>query len=69
MKENADDLLSELTRRGFSAVIVHEVTQAKDRYRVLAGSGLEMDAAKEVMKRLSDAGFRGFLVQDKKGGG
>jgi len=65
VKENADDLLSELTRRGFSAAVVHDVAQGKDRYRVLAGKGLEIDAAKDVLKRLSDAGFRGFLVQEK----
>ncbi len=65
MKENADDLLSELTRRGFAAVIVHDVGQGKDRYRVLAGAGLELDAAKGVLKSLTDAGFRGYLVQDK----
>ena len=65
VEENANDLMSELTRRGFSPVLVHEFAQGKDRYRVLAGSGLEADAAQGVMKRLSDAGFRGFLVQDK----
>lgn len=65
VKENADDLLSELTRRGFSAAVVHDVAQGKDRYRVFAGKGLEIDAAKDVLKRLSDAGFRGFLVQEK----
>jgi hypothetical protein len=65
MKENADDLLSELTKRGFPAVVVLETIQGKDRYRVLAATGLDGDAAKAIVKRLSDAGFRGFLVQDK----
>lgn len=65
VKENADDLLSELTRRGFAAVVVHEVAQGKDRYRVLAGAGLGIDAAKAVLKKLSDEGFRGFLIQEK----
>jgi cell division septation protein DedD len=65
MKENADDLLGELMKRGFPAVVVHETIQGKDRYRVLAAAGLDGDAAKAILKKLSDAGFRGFLVQDK----
>jgi acylphosphatase len=65
MKENADDLVSELSRRGFSAVVVHDVTQGKDRYRVLAAQGLGMEAAKAVLQKLSDSGFRGYLVQEK----
>jgi cell division protein FtsN len=69
MKENADDLLSELLRRGFAGVVVHELSQGKDHYRVLAGTGLQMDAARETLKRLSDAGFRGFLLQEKESTG
>ncbi|MGO9308910.1 MAG: SPOR domain-containing protein [Spirochaetia bacterium] len=65
VEENANDLVNELTRRGFSPVVVHEFAKGRDRYRVLAGSGLEAEAAQEVMKRLSDAGFGGFIVQDK----
>ncbi len=65
VEENANDLMAELTRRGFAPVLVHELAQGKDRYRVLAGSGLEPEAAAGVMKKLSDAGLRGFLVQDK----
>jgi cell division septation protein DedD len=66
MKENADDLVSELNKRGFSPVVVHETAQGKDRYRVLAGTGLELEAAKIMLKRLSDAGYRGFLIQMKE---
>jgi cell division protein FtsN len=65
VKENADDLMSELARRGFVPVLVHEFAKGKDRYRVLAGSGLTIDAADGVIRKLSDAGFRGFLVQEK----
>ncbi len=65
MKENADDLLSELSRRGFAPVVVRETVLGKDRYRVLAGTGLEAEAARAILKRLSDEGFRGFVVADK----
>jgi cell division septation protein DedD len=68
MKENADDLLSELRRRGFDAVVIHESAPGKDRYRVLVGTGLPIDAARGILKKLSDAGFRGFLIQDKEAG-
>ncbi len=65
MSENADDLVSELARRGFASSVVREMVQGKDRFRVLAGSGLEAEAAKAVLKKLSDEGFRGFIVADK----
>ena len=65
MKENADDLVSELSKRGFAPVVVHETVQGKDRYRVLAGTGLDTEAAKATLKKLSEEGFRGFVVADK----
>ena len=65
VKENADDLLLELGRRGFSATVLHDLAQGRDRWRVFAGSSLERDAAEAVRAKLSAAGFTGFLVQDK----
>jgi cell division septation protein DedD len=65
MKENADDLVSELGRRGFSATVLHDTSQGKDRWRVFAGSALERDAAEAVRRKLSAAGFLGFLIADK----
>ncbi|HTZ52392.1 MAG TPA: SPOR domain-containing protein [Spirochaetia bacterium] len=65
VKENADDLLSELTRRGFAATEVQDTLQGKDRWRVFAGSGLDRDAAESVRGKLSGAGFLGLLVADR----
>lgn len=65
MKENADDLLSELAKRGFAPVVVRDRVQGRDRYRVLAGAGLEADAAKAVLEKLSAEGFSGFIVTEK----
>ena len=65
MKENADDLLLELGKRGFSATLQHDQVQGRDRWRVLAGSGLDRDAAEAVRVKLSAAGFTGFLTQDR----
>ncbi len=65
MKENADDLVAELTKRGFAPTVVHDAVQGRERWRVFAGSGLERDAAEAVRKRLSSAGFLGFLTADK----
>jgi cell division septation protein DedD len=65
MKENSDDLVAELAKKGFTAVAVEETVQGKHRYRVLAGTGMESDQAKSVLLRLSQAGFSGFLVSDK----
>ena len=65
MKENADDLLLELGKRGFSATVLHDLAEGRDRWRVFAGSGLERDAAAAVRAKLSAAGFTGFVIQDK----
>ena len=65
MKENADDLMSELSRRSFTPVLVRDLVQGKDHYRVLAGAGLDVDSAKAVLARLSAAGFSGFIVKDR----
>ena len=65
MKENADDLCAELTRRGFTAEQVHDAVAGKDRFRVFAGSRLDAEAARQVVQRLSAAGFYGFAVRDK----
>jgi hypothetical protein len=46
-------------------VVVRVTVEGKDRYRVLAGTGLETEAAKATLKKLSDEGFRGFVVADK----
>ncbi len=65
MKENADDLLAELTKRGFTPSMIHEVVQGKDRYRVLAGTGLSSDDAKALLQRLSKEGFQGFPIAER----
>ena len=65
MKENADDLLSELSRREFAATVVHDAVQGRERWRVFAGSGLDREAAEAVRRKLSSAGYLGLLVADK----
>jgi len=65
VKENADDLLSELTSRGFAATEVHDTMQGKDRWRVFAASGLDRDAAEAARGKLSTAGFLGLIVSDR----
>ena len=65
MKENADDLVSELTRKGFSPLVRTETLQGKPHYRVFAGSALSVDDARTLLEKLHGAGFSGFLVQDK----
>jgi cell division septation protein DedD len=65
MKENADDLVSELSKRGFTPVVVGETVQGRDRFRVLAGTDLEAEAAKALLKNLSEQGFGGFIVSDR----
>ncbi len=65
MKENADDLVGELTRHGFVPVVLHETAQGKDRYRVLAATGLNGDDARAVLQKLEQLGYSGYLVAEK----
>ena len=64
MKENADDLMRELTEIGFSPVVRHETVDGKDRYRVFAGVGVDADAAKALLAALKQKGYSGFIVKD-----
>ena len=65
MKENADDLAGELSRHGLFAMIIHEIVQGKDRYRVLAATGLSGDVARAVVQKLGELGYSGFLIPEK----
>ncbi len=65
MKENADDLCLELGKQGFTPAQVHDVAQGKGRYRVFAASGIDAEAARQVVARLAAAGFYGFVVRDR----
>ncbi len=65
MKENADDLIAELTRKGFSPTLRIDAQQGKPLYRVFAGSGLSVDEARALLDRLHGAGFSGFLLKDQ----
>jgi hypothetical protein len=66
MKENADDLALELQKRGFVPTVTLESANGKDRYRVFAGTGLGMDAARALLDRLSEEGYSGFVVAEKR---
>jgi cell division septation protein DedD len=65
VKENADDLSAELSKRGFLPVQKIETIQGKEHYRVLAGTGLDMDQARALISKLLQAGFSGILVTEK----
>ncbi len=65
MKENADDLARDLQRKGFSPSVVTDSTEAAPRYRVFAGTGMDLDQARNVLAKLGQDGFAGFLVAEK----
>jgi len=65
MKENADDLVGELTGKGFSPNVRIDSRQGKQLYRVMAGSGLAPEDARLLLDKLRAAGFSGFLLRDQ----
>jgi hypothetical protein len=65
MKENADDLIAELTSKGFSPTLRTDTQQGRSLYRVLAGSGLAATDARVLVDKLHQAGFSGFLLRDQ----
>jgi hypothetical protein len=67
MKENADDLVAELTRQGFTPVVRQESLQGGDHFRVFAATGLDGEQARTLIARLKKLGFSGFAVTEKPG--
>lgn len=65
MKGNADDLIGELARKGFSPTLRTDAQQGKPLYRVFAGIGLAAEDARALLEKLHDAGFSGFLLKDQ----
>ncbi len=65
MKENADDLIGELTRKGFTPSMRTDTVQGASLYRVLAGESLSADDARALLDKLHAAGFSGFLLKDR----
>jgi hypothetical protein len=65
VKENADDLSTELSKRGFSPTQRVETIQGKEHFRVFAGVGLEAVQARALLARLLQEGFSGILVTEK----
>jgi cell division septation protein DedD len=64
MRENADELVKDLTRAGFEPLIREAAVQGKTLYRVLAATGLDREAAARLLERLRTAGYAGITVND-----
>jgi cell division septation protein DedD len=65
MKENADDLISELAKSGFAPTLRTDAAQGKLLYRVFVGRGLSAEEAQALLDRLHGTGFSGFLMNDQ----
>jgi cell division septation protein DedD len=65
VRENADDLSAELSKRGFSPIQRMETIQGKEHYRVFAGVGLDAVQARALLAKLLQQGFSGILVTEK----
>jgi cell division septation protein DedD len=65
VRENADDLVTEIARKGFTPSIMEDTSQGKQRFRVLAGAGLANDQAQALLLKLTKAGYSGFVAAQK----
>jgi len=65
VKENADDMISELTRKGFAPFLRKDAFQGRSLYRVLTGSHLSAEEALTLIERLRQSGFSGFLLGEQ----
>ena len=65
VKENADDLSAELSKRGFSPIQRMETIQGREHYRVFAGVGLDAVQDRALLAKLLQQGFSGVLVTEK----
>jgi cell division septation protein DedD len=65
VRENADDLVTNLLKLGFRPSVREESIQGVVHYRVFAGTAMDPDQANQLLSKLVQAGFSGFLVVEK----
>jgi cell division septation protein DedD len=65
VRENADDLVTNLLKIGFRPSVREESIQGVVHYRVFAGTAMDPDQASQLLSKLVQAGFSGFLVVEK----
>jgi cell division septation protein DedD len=64
VRENADELVKDLSRAGFKPLVREASVQGKTLYRVLAATGLDRDSAASLLERLRAAGYSGITVAE-----
>jgi cell division septation protein DedD len=64
VRENADELVKDLARAGFAAVVREGSLQGRTVFRVFAATGLDREAAASLLERLRSAGYSGITVPD-----
>jgi cell division septation protein DedD len=64
VRENADELVKELSRAGFDPLVREAAVQGKTVFRVFAATGLDRDSAARFLERLRTAGYAGITVGD-----
>jgi cell division septation protein DedD len=64
VRENADELVKDLSRAGFRPSIREGAVQEKTVFRVYAATGLDRASADRLLERLGTAGYAGIIVRD-----
>jgi cell division protein FtsN len=64
VRENADELVKDLSRSGFAATMREAPAQGKTIYRVFAATGIDRVSADRLIERLGAAGYAGIVVSD-----
>ena len=65
VRENADYLVTDLLKKGFHPSVREESIQGVVHYRVFAGTAMAAEQARDLLSRLIQSGFSGFLVAEK----
>jgi cell division septation protein DedD len=64
VRENADELVKDLSRAGFDPMVREAVVQGKTVWRVFAATGLDRESAARLLERLRAAGYAGISVSE-----
>jgi tetratricopeptide (TPR) repeat protein len=64
VRENAEDMVLELKKQGFPAMVREYIAGGATYYKAIASAAVEMDEAKKIMERLREIGFEGILLFD-----
>jgi tetratricopeptide (TPR) repeat protein len=65
VRENAENMVKEVTGRGFPGLLSEAAAEGKSLFRVRVGPFADLSEAQEAKRRLAELGYSGFVVRER----